>query len=103
MRGSWPTNSSSVRGRMRSASGADGSIAAGGAVGSSKRSTIGSCALARCFVGDEGRCNAHVERLDGGTHRNGKPGVGLLEQSVRQAAAFTTKHHGERPPQLLPV
>ena len=90
---SWPTNSSSVRGRMRSASGADGSIAAGGAPGSSKRFTIDSCALARCFVSDERRCDADVERLDRGAHGDGQPDVRFVEQILRQTATLTAQEH----------
>ena len=109
---SWPTMSSMVRGRIRSASGAAGSTASGsawrtGGSSSANRSIRPSPAtapgrdggllpLSRRLVEDERRGDRDVERFDRRLHRNRHRLVDRRHRRVRDAGPFAAEHDGRR-------
>src|SRR5438477_5375086 len=77
----WPTNSSKVRGRIRSGSG-DGASRRGASSGNSEST------LAPCFVHDQRRADRGVQRLDRWPHRDHHALVGGVDLRRRQAGPF---------------
>ncbi len=92
----WPTNSSSVRGRMRSASGVP---AVDGSVSSGKRGVV----IVPSHGGGRGalpekecRGHGHVERIHAGPHRHGDASVGKRQGVVGKAAALVAEQNTKR-------
>src|SRR5205823_620996 len=100
-RSSWPTNSSNVRGRTRSASGAR-TVFFGGTSSGNRESTSGFrlrmstfSALPARFVQDDGGRGRRVERFDGWRHRNREAFVGVLDDVGRKAGPLAADQNDD--------
>src|SRR5688500_11718435 len=97
----WPTNSSKLAGRMRSARGVPAAFAEGVSVdGSSKRDMLplqhSGLALSVRFIEYERGGDADVERFDGSLHGNCDAAIDLPKHFVRHACAFAAENQRRR-------
>ena len=97
---SWPTNSSSVRGRMRSASGRCCRRRRRRARARRRATFSQDLSLPRRFEEHQGRGDRDVERLDRRAHGNRQPFVRCRGGSVGQPGAFAAEQDGDRAAQV---
>src|SRR5713226_7549641 len=107
---SWPMNSSSVRGRMRSASGwlAAGTSGSGAGGGSfEKRLTLfldvrrgHRVSLTGCFIKNDGSRGGGVQRFDAAGHGNADARIGAAFDFFGKSGALVADEEGHR---LAPV
>ena len=92
----WPTNSSKVAGRIRSARGVPAAFAAGVSVEGSSNRDIMLCAramrLSERLVEHERGGDADVQRFDGLVHGNRDAPIDLPQQIVGQARSFAAEN-----------